>query len=92
MELKATKYKTESQKSSGLDGWISFNPMHMWRKVILGGEMQTLIPRDGQTNQQVRTFFSTPHSFQFPNVESVCLVFVWYSLETGQIISLSCLV
>lgn len=72
MEFKATKYKTESQKSSGLDGWISFNPMHVWRKVILRGVMQTLTPRDGQTNQQMRTFSSIPDSFQFPSVKSVC--------------------
>lgn len=32
-----------------------------------------LTPRDGQTNWQMRIFSSTPHSFRFPNVKSVCL-------------------
>lgn len=39
--------------------------------------MQTLTPRDGQTNWQMRTFFSTPQSFQFPNVKSIRLDIHW---------------
>lgn len=66
MELKATKYKTVSQKSSGLDGWISFNPLHMWRKQsLLRGVMQTLTLRDGQTNWQREPAFLLPTPFSF---------------------------